>query len=158
MQNLGQYILSVGLAALLIAILTEFSDKKSTTGMITRMICGLFLAFTVINPLTDLDFEILESFSEEAVQGAQPAVAAGTSLAEESMRQIIKQETEAYILDKARSLGFDLEPDVTVGDGACPVPESVRITGSIPTKSRNQLAEEFEKELGISKENQIWTG
>ena len=101
MQDLGQYILSVGVAALLAGVIAEFSDSKSATGMITRMVCGLFLAFTVINPLTNLNFGILESFSQDTVINTQPVVSAGTTLAEESMAQLIKQETEAYILDKA---------------------------------------------------------
>ena len=100
MQNIGQYILHVGLAALLVGIICEFSDRKSSTGMLTRMICGLFLAFTVINPLTELNFDILESFSGITTQNGQQAVSAGTSMAEESTRTIIRQEYTAYILDK----------------------------------------------------------
>lgn len=158
MQDLGQYILSVGLAALLVGIIGEFSDKKSSTGMVTRMVCGLFLAFTVINPLTDLNFGILETFAQNHSEDATSAVNTGTTLAEESMRQIIKQETEAYILDKARSLGCTLEVDVTVGEEAAPVPESVQITGEVPIQIRRQLEVILEQELGISKENQQWIG
>ncbi len=158
MRDFGQYILSVGLASLLAGIIAELSDRKSSTGMLTRMVCGLFLAFTVINPLTDLNFGILESFSQSAVQNSQPVVAAGTALAEESMEQIIKQETQAYILDKARSLGCVLEVDVMVGEGPYPVPESVRVTGNISKQNRKQIEDILEKELGISKENQQWIG
>ena len=158
MQDLGQYILSVGVAALLAGVIAEFSDSKSATGMITRMVCGLFLAFTVINPLTNLNFGILESFSQDTVINTQPVVSAGTTLAEESMAQLIKQETEAYILDKAQSLGCILETEVTVGEGQYPVPESVRICGSISNQNRRQLEDFLERELGISKENQQWIG
>ena len=158
MQNLGQYILSVGLAALLVGIISEFSDKKSATGILTRMICGLFLAFTVINPLTELNFGILESFSEHGIPSAQPVVSAGTTMAEESARQLIKQETEAYILDKARSMDCVLEAEVTVGQGACPVPESVCITGYLSDRNRQHLEKILTEELGITKENQQWIG
>ena len=156
MQDLGQYILSVGVASLLAGIITEFSDGKCAIGMITRMVCGLFLAFTVINPLTNLNFGILESFSQDASINAQPIISAGMTLAEESMAQIIKQETEAYILDKAQSLGCILEAEVTVGKGLYPIPESVRICGSVSSQNRKLLEEILEKELGISKENQQW--
>lgn len=158
MQNIGQYILHVGLAALLVGIICEFSDGKSSTGMLTRMICGLFLAFTVINPLTELNFDILESFSGITTHNGQQAVSAGTAMAEESMREIIRQESAAYILDKARSLGCDLYADVTVGEGDNPLPESVCITGNVSTQIRRLLEALLETELGIPKENQQWIG
>lgn len=158
MQNIGQYILHVGLAALLVGIICEFSDRKSSTGMLTRMICGLFLAFTVINPLTELNFDILESFSGITTQNGQQAVSAGTAMAEESTRAIIRQEYTAYILDKARSLGCDLNADVTVGEGTYPLPESVCITGNVSPQNRRILEELLTKDLGIPKENQQWIG
>jgi hypothetical protein len=72
------------------------------------------------------------------------------------MAKLIKQETEAYILDKAQSLGCALEADVTVGEGLYPVPESVLICGSISNQNRKLLEDILVKELGISKENQQW--
>lgn len=158
MQQFGQYMLSVGLASLLAGIIAEFSDNKSATGVITRMVCGLFLAFTVINPLTKLNFGILEAFSQSSSVNTQPVVSAGTALADESMEELIIQETRAYILDKAQSLGCSLEAEVTLGEGLYPVPESVCITGSISNQNRRQLEDFLEQELGISKENQQWIG
>ena len=157
MPDWGQYILSVGLASLLVAVIGEFSDKKSSTGMLTRMICGLFLAFTVINPLTEVNFDILEAFSQSYDLDSAAAVSAGTAMAEESMRQIIKERTEAYILDKARLLNCEPDAEVVIGQDST-VPISVRITGEVPEHTRRQLEEIMEKELGISKENQEWIG
>lgn len=158
MRSLGQYILSIALASLLVAIIGEFSDKKSATGTVIRMVCGLFLAFTVINPITELNFGILETFSENLRPDTASAVSTGTELAEESLHQIIKQETQTYILDKARLLGCTLEADVKVGEGEPPVPESVRITGEVPVHVRKEMELLLEQELGISKENQQWIG
>lgn len=158
MRSLGQYILSIGLAALLTAIIGEFSDRKSATGTVIRMVCGLFLAFTVINPITELNFGILEAFSENLSPDATSAVSTGTALADESLQEHIKQRTQAYILDKARSLGCDLEVNVTVGEGSVPVPESVQIIGDVPENMKTELEAVLELELGISKENQQWIG
>lgn len=158
MRSLGQYILSIGLAALLTAIIGEFSDEKSSTGTVIRMVCGLFLAFTVINPITDLNFGILDAFSEQFSPDTTSAVSAGTAMAEESLQELIKQKTEAYILDKARSLGCVLDAEVNVGEGSAPVPVSVRIVGEVPDNVRNELEQVLNQELGISKENQQWTG
>ena len=158
MQSLGQYILSIGLASLLVAIIGEFSDQKSATGTLIRMVCGLFLAFTVINPITKLNFGILETFSQNLRPETSTAVSAGTELAEESLHQIIKQETEEYILDKAHEWDCALTVDVNVGEGSIPIPESVQIIGDVPADVRKDLADILEQELGISKENQQWTG
>ena len=158
MQDIGKYILSVGMASLIVAIITEFSDKKSSIGMLIRMVCGLFLAFTVINPLTNLNFEILEAFSGSYSHDAEAAVSVGTAKAEDFLQDIIKQETETYILDKAQSYGCALEVDVTVGKGTVPKPESVRINGQVPADSRKELEKILETELGISKEYQQWIG
>ena len=158
MQDLGQYILSVGMGALLAGIIADYTDGKSTTGTITRMVCGLFLAFTVINPLTSLNYGILESFSQNLEQSAEPAVAAGTAMAEESMAQLIKQETRSYILDKATQLGCELDAEVTVGQGQYPLPESVAISGNVTNQQRRELEAFMETELGIPKEKQQWIG
>ena len=158
MEALRQYVLSVSSVAILCGLVISMTPKGAIQGII-KLVCGVFLAILVVQPVTQLNPErILSRFTGQTEADGEAAAAFGEEIARDSMSVYIKEKSEAYILDKARSLGFDLEPDVTVGDGACPVPESVRITGSIPIKSRNQLAEEFEKELGISKENQIWTG
>ena len=158
MQDWGQYIFTIGLAALLAGIFCEFTDSKSSTGVLTRTVCGLFLAFTVINPLADLNFGILETFSGSNSADASSAVSTGTALAEDSVRQLIKQETEAYILDKASTFPCSIEVAVTVGKEPEPIPESVRITGDVPEAVRRMLEEMLEQDLGIAKENQQWIG
>jgi len=158
MGSWGQYILSIGLASLLVAIIGEFSDRKSSIGTVIRMICGLFLAFTVLSPLTGLNFEILDAFSRELNTDAATVISTGNQLRAESVRELIKQETEAYILDKARSLGCTLTAAVTVSDAQVPVPVSAQITGDISASERRELEKLLEQELGISKENQQWIG
>ena len=74
------------------------------------------------------------------------------------MRTIIKGETEAYILDKAASLGVELEVDVLLEDMYPMAPKTVRLSGSVSPYVRNRLQNIIAEELGISKENQIWIG
>lgn len=158
MNGLGQYILSVGLAALIVGILTSFTDSKSATGTLIRMVCGLFLAFTVIKPVASLNFDHLEAFAQSYGEAGEASAARGEAIADEALREIIKQETEAYILDKAGSYQCQLSVEVTVGDGDVPVPDSVRISGSISPYARSQLQKFLEDELGIPKEQQLWIG
>lgn len=158
MDGLGQYILSVGIGALIAGILTSFTDSKSTTGVLTRMVCGLFLAFTVIKPVSQLNFDQLAAFAQSYEEAGESSAAMGEALANDALRELIKQETEAYILDKAGSYQAQLDVEVTVGDGEMPVPESVRISGNISPYARSRLQQILADELGIPKERQIWIG
>lgn len=158
MNEAGQYILSVGLAALIVGILTSFTDNKSASGVLIRMVCGLFLALTVIKPVGNLNFDYLEAFARSYSEAGSTTAANGEAIANDALREIIKQETEAYILDKASSYQCALDVLVTVGEGNVPVPEFVRISGSISPYARGQMQKLIEEELGIPKEQQQWIG
>ena len=80
----------------------------------------------------------------------------GENLARDSMAEIIKSETEAYILDTARSLQAEVTVEVSVNEEN--VPDSVTVSGAVSPYVRRQLQRIIESDLGIAKENQKWTG
>ena len=84
------------------------------------------------------------------------AVQRGESVAMETMTQLIKEETESYILGKAAALGQTISVDVRVGDGQPPVPMEVTICGSVTPYARKRLSTCLLQDLGIAEENQIW--
>lgn len=157
MNDAGKYILSVGVAAMLAGILNGLTDEKSSLGAMTRMVCGLFLAFTVISPFHDLNMTYITSFAQSFDEAAAASVSYGESIADQAVRDIIKQETEAYILDKAGLYQLKLDVEVELGDCE-PVPASVRITGPASPYARTQLQKTITDELGIPKERQQWIG
>ena len=150
--------MSVGTAALIVGILTSFSDPKSSAGALIRMVAGLFLALVAIKPLTNLNFDVLESFVQSYSEAGQSIAASGQAAAEKVMAAYIKEEAEAYILDKASLYGAELEVDIEMGTGEMPIPESIRIQGSISPYGRMQLQRLLTEEFGIPKEQQIWIG
>ncbi len=157
MEGLRQYILRVTAAAMLGAIGTGLV-KKGPAGELVRMLCGLVLALTVLYPLSGLKFgELTLSFlpSEEA---GREIAAQGEKITRDALEDIIKSETEAYILDKASALGIDLRAEVLLGEDTIPVPVGVILTGAASPYARGQLTDAIEKDLGIPKENQLWTG
>lgn len=158
MEQLSGSILSVVTAAVIVGILGSVCPQKAGTGALIRMICGLFLAIQVISCVTELDFGIIAAFSDQFGQSADDAVFAGEGMATDAWSGIIKEETEAYILDKAAAYGASLEVEVTVSREDLPVPESVRIRGSISPYARGRLQQMMEDELGIKRENQLWIG
>lgn len=87
---------------------------------------------------------------------AEDAAAMGENLARDSMADIIKEETEAYILDKAADLHANLRVEVAVGEDN--LPAAVTISGEASPYARRQIQAMIANDLGISKENQKWIG
>lgn len=156
MQLLGKYILSCGIAAMFVSIIRNLSDCRDSLGTLIRIICGLFLAFVLIEPVSNLDFSRLEVISQSYAPEADKVVAYGASLASDMRREYIKAEAEAYILDKARMHSCDIQVQVTVGEDF--LPESSVANGYLTENVRQDLERCLETELGIPKERQKWIG
>lgn len=156
MTALGEYIFSVVAAAMIIGIINSFQDSKSGSGVLIRMMGGLFLAFTVIAPLAEFDFSGIADFFEDFAAVGQSAAAYGQNVASEELKSIIKAEVEAYILDKANALDAVLTVEVALDEAS--VPAAVRLQGSVSPYGKARLQQILEDELGIAKENQVWIG
>lgn len=152
MEALRQYILSVVAAALLCGLVTGVMPSGRAKQII-RMVCGLFLAYTVLQGLTGMEWR-MPQWTDLAADDARQAAALGESIGEEARAQIILEQTRAYILDKAAALGLALEAEVTLGEGL--VPRSVTIRGQAAPYERRQLQSAIALELGIPKEKQQW--
>ena len=158
MEALRQYILSITVAAILCGLVLSFSPKGRFQGIL-KLICGVFLALLVIEPITRLDPEqILSRFSGNWDAEGEAAVAFGEEIAMDDMSSYIKRESEAYILDKVREFGFDADVEVYVGKEDLPVPERVSIRGNVPETVRRELEKLIRENLGIAKENLQWIG
>ena len=156
MDALGPYLLRVTAAAILCAILKSLLGKEGTPAAMGKLLCGVFLAVTVLHPLTALRMGSLQVFSQDIAWKASQAVAQGESDAAQALRAGIKQRVEAYILDKAASLGAELTVEVTLTLDTPPAPGGARLEGKVSPYARTQLAELMTKELGIPKEAQQW--
>ena len=75
---------------------------------------------------------------------------------EEMLRQIITDETRAYIMDKARSYGAEIQVEITLSRANPPVPEGCTIWGQISPYVKQQLKKILITDLGIPEENHLW--
>lgn len=158
MESLGNYILSVTSAAILLAVLLTLLSKNGSTSSLLRLIGGLFLTFTLVVPLTDLKLDdIFDSFLNISSDGNSIA-AYGQECYQTELASIIKQRCEAYILDKAASCQASLEVEVTLSQESIPVPIAARLQGNVSPYARNSLEQWLQHDLGIPKEQQIWIG
>lgn len=155
MDGLRQYVISIVVAALISSILSGIIKNGTAKGLI-RLLCGLFLTFTVIRPLGQLDLRWLTVDSISLNREAEAVASMGENMARETMTEIIKEESEAYILDKAAAMNVELTIDITVSEEQIPV--SAVLGGEISPYARERMEAILESDLGITKENQLWTG
>ena len=158
MQNLGRYILSVTAAAILLGILQTLAGKKGGSGALIQLIGGLFLTFTIIAPVANIRLDALWELPWELTAEGNAIAAQGESLSQNQLRAIIKERSEAYILDKALSYQTTLEVEVTLSQDEIPAPASVRLQGSVSPYARTALQQWLQDDMGIPKENQLWIG
>ena len=155
MEGLRQYVISVAAAALICGIVSGMVQNGAAKELV-RLLCGLFLAVTALHPLVKLDLSNLGEFVLPYTQEAESVAAMGENMARESMADIIKAESEAYILDKAAELNAEITAQITVGDDQAPA--AAKLSGEVSPYARQRLEKILESDLGIAKENQLWTG
>ena len=155
MGVIREYLLSVTGASALCGIVSAVTGKNTYSGII-RLICGAFLLFTVTAPLVRAEFTALPIPGEELVKEAENAVLKGVDYAAQARARIIKEELEAYIMDKASGLDAQINPQITLTDDTPPIPAKVTIIGTWTPAAKSQLERILTQDLGIAKEQQIW--
>ncbi len=155
MEGARQYVVCVVAAALICGVLSSFFEEGAGKTLI-RMLCGLFLTVTALSPIVNMDLSALTAYGTQYFDVGDEAASRGEKMAQDAKLAIIKQQMEAYILDKASQLDADVTVEVTVGEDQTIV--EVKFSGHISPYARMCLEEILESDLGITKENQIWTG
>ena len=136
----------------------SITGKKGTHGALLKLIGGLFLSFTIISPIADIELDqILEFPRDFAAQGSDIAER-GQEYAQDQLHGIIKDRYEAYILDKALALQADLTVEVMLSLDEVPVASSVQLQGNISPYARQALQQWLQDDMAIPKEHQIWIG
>ncbi len=157
MEGLKAYVISVTAAAMICGIVTGlFRDLPSKD--LIRLFCGLVLSVSVLRPISGMDLaEFSEIFSTADIMG-QEAACWGEEEAQAARADIIKAQSEAYILDKAADRNLALTAEVILTEDPYPVPKGVILRGSVSPYDRQQLSQTIQENLGIPKEDQRWTG
>ena len=152
MAAFRQYVLSLTAAALLGGILLSCVPEGSSR-KILRLVCGILITVTALKPLGQLRLPDLDALTGEYRQQAEAAVAMGQEMARLEAQEGIRNDLEAYILDKAASVGANIQVELRL-DGY--VPAAVTIHGTVLPAAKLRLQRMFETDLGIAKENQEW--
>jgi len=135
------------------SLLKETQIKKSV-----KFVCGIFLILNLLSPLINIEIADFTAMTNAASTTAEQYSAYGKKMAQQAAADIIKQETEAYIINKSMLLNMDVIVNVDVRTGETPALTHVTISGSAPHSRRNILKEQISYDLGISQENITWIG
>lgn len=157
MDGIGTYILSVVASAVVCGSINILFQKKGTSAVLIRSICGIYMAFVLISPLQKFDFSIYEDYFSGFSEEANEAVSRGEEIARKEQKEFIKKQTEAYILDKAVSLGAEISVSVTLSDTMPPTPIQITIKGAVSPYVKKVLKSYLKEQLGIPEEAQTWT-
>lgn len=152
---LKQWILGITCAALIGAV-AEALAPAGPVKKTGRLAAGLLLLLAVVKPLGGLDYDALAG----ALESYRPDTAACEAALEEKsgdvLKAVIEERTNAYISDKAKTLGMDCTAEVTwyYGPDGEVRPEAVVVRGEWTEDQRGALSRALEGELGIGAEKQ----
>lgn len=155
MEGLRQYVISVVAAGIICGILTHITSG-SAGRQVAGILCGLFMTIVLLQPLASVGEINWEPLLDNWEQQGEVFASEGVDAVADRKAELIKQQAEAYILDKAAAMHAAVEADITVGADGIPV--SVRISGAVSPLVKSRLTDILTSELGIPKENQQWTG
>ena len=158
MEWICNYLLRIICAAILCGLVTGFVGNKGAIGSTVKMLAGIVMVLTMVSPWTTLDFQDTTNYFEGITAEADRILADTKETTNQSLSAIIKNKTEAYILDKADSFGAELTVEVSLDGSDLPVPSSVRICGSLSPYARKRLENVISDEIGIALEDQKWIG
>lgn len=147
------YLISICIAAVICSILSNLVSAKGTSGTLLKLLSGLFMLYTLLSPLATLRLQAFTAYWEDLTLDAESVANAGISSAQLEKEKIITQQTQAYILEKAKSLDAQLNVEVLLADG---IPNAVNISGAVSPYVKSQIIALITDDLGIRAEAQYW--
>lgn len=150
------YLLHVAASCLLVTIVSGLLPK----GRIRKnvQICGsLVVLLAIAAPVLRIQAEdIARGLSSLQLQ-IQDAQVDSKLINHTYLKERIKQDCEAYVLDIAKALKLDITVDVQLEEqDGCPYPFRILLTGSAAPWQKQALQDILESDLGIPKERQSW--
>ena len=156
-EPLRHYLLSIIGASIITAILIRITEGKGTYSSVVKLLAGILLSITVLSPVTKIRISEIPSYFDTFEFQAEDAVSRGEQWSDAQLQKIIKSQTETYIIEKAKTLNTDITVEVCISDISPYVPIAVTISGSVDPYTKQCLQKYLTDNLGISKENQVWS-
>lgn len=156
MTDFRGYLIRLTAAAILGAMVRRLAPSGGA-GRAARLGAGLLVLVTAFAPLVSLN---PVSATQDLVRHgyADPLTTEKFSkTVNDLLSELITEQAEAYILDKAQEFGLTLTVEVTAKvENTYPQPDSVRLSGSPTAAQKAALTEIIAAELKIPEERQEW--
>ena len=151
-----EYVLSIVIAGIICAVTRCLLDENSSTGKISQILTGIFMCVTIVAPLSNFSFSDIAYYFDGLTVDSAVYIDDGKTATQNSVSEIIKSQAEAYILDKAKSMGLDISVEVELDDNNHSIPCGITIDGSVSPYIKEVMGDYIEQTLGITRENQRW--
>lgn len=151
------YLLRITAGAFAGAILLA-ALPKGTPRRVAAMLCGLLMLLLALTPLAELDYDSLaEAISRLELEKEEART--GIEIQNQDLvARIISGRVQAYILDKAASLGLTVTVELEMETRtATPYPKAVTIHGEANPAQKQQLQQYLEQTFAIPVQRQVWT-
>lgn len=152
-NEIKSYLLSVCASAILCAIITKLTEQKGSIAALTKLLCGIYMMITILSPVISLPIKDYMMYFDQIAHEAECIAASGADDASREINISMQQCTQAYIQERARQLGTELDIDVVIHEGK---PCSVYLNGAVSPYVKQQLSAYICDQLGIAKEDQWW--
>lgn len=154
LELIRHWVLGLAGAALCCAVLTEITPAGSVKKVV-KALCGVIMALALIDPLLTTDAQKYSLNLSKYRQSAENVSRQGKEISDRLNRTIIEEECRTYILDKAMSMGAELE------DAAVTLKWSSEglwypVGCTLKGEYSDALAAAIEAELGIPGNAQEW--
>lgn len=156
MKELGEYLIHLTAAALICGVAIRFVRGNQMISIIIKLICGVFLAYSLIKPVPELRIKQIDNIVSDIGKEGERFAAEGMEYTRTALSESITQRTEAYIMEKAKAMHADLAVEVELSDDDIPIPVAVSLTGDVAPYTKSQLSELISTDLDIPKEKQQW--
>lgn len=156
MDTIRQYFLNVIAAAVLSSLVIGLTERNTVTSGAIKLLTGLVMILCTIAPTASLEFDGIFNMMDAYSFAAEQAVDSGTDFAENEMKSIIIRNTEAYILEKASSLGAKVQVCVVLAREAPFAPASITLHGKTAPYTKAVISRWITDNLGIPEELIHW--
>lgn len=157
-ELIRSWLVGITCAAMVVA-LAESLAPAGAVRKVGRLTGGLVLLLSILQPVMTLDMADLSGLLAEYRLEAAGYSELLESENEKLMKDIIAEQTGAYILDKAASLGLDgceVTVEVEERTEGYPIPASVTVMGPISQSQQQALSRQIEANLAISADRQTY--
>ena len=153
MESWRSYFHSILVCVFVCGLLSQLiSDTRGKNAL--RLLSGVVLAITVLIPFTKISLKGYLQIPDLEFESSDLYIMEGQRTAEETLKRYIKDNCEAYILDRARSFDAEILVQISLNHAMVPFFAEIQYYGD--PKVQVELENVIATDLGITKENQKW--